>query len=301
MTTSEAPVPRTANLLACKQWWKVCFLYGDQEKYYRQIYGKAASQRIALSGTTPPNDTNDTLHNSNKSPKKFDKNELSMSPDIIFPTGRKSKIPFTQSRDGDNITMGYGMTDELKLNSRVTVLDDPFLFGLSDESISKDSGIIPDTKVNQSSVDIIDCHNSSNDSVNNSMPFNDINDLQLSQDEIKMLHLNNYTRRGNCISLPTTSGILNGSLSSSPNSCVVSKKLPMTDSISNSESPLPPPLPLRGMNNGIVGGVSNNTGSGNDGQRCGNISVNKSPKTSPTFGLNQNGLCADDQNILFDG
>uniref|UniRef100_A0A182QDT9 Protein prickle n=1 Tax=Anopheles farauti TaxID=69004 RepID=A0A182QDT9_9DIPT len=31
-----------------KQWWKVCFLYGgNQEKYYRQIYGKAASERLA--------------------------------------------------------------------------------------------------------------------------------------------------------------------------------------------------------------------------------------------------------------
>lgn len=30
----------TANILMCKQWWKVCWMYGDQEKYYRQLYGK---------------------------------------------------------------------------------------------------------------------------------------------------------------------------------------------------------------------------------------------------------------------
>lgn len=24
----------------CKQWWKVCWMYGDQEKYYRQLYGR---------------------------------------------------------------------------------------------------------------------------------------------------------------------------------------------------------------------------------------------------------------------
>lgn len=30
----------TANVLMCKQWWKVCWMYGDQEKYYRQLYGK---------------------------------------------------------------------------------------------------------------------------------------------------------------------------------------------------------------------------------------------------------------------
>lgn len=39
-------MPKTANLLACKRWWKVCFPHGDQEKYYRQIYGRAAAQRL---------------------------------------------------------------------------------------------------------------------------------------------------------------------------------------------------------------------------------------------------------------
>ncbi|XP_037828521.1 protein prickle isoform X2 [Lucilia sericata] len=53
MSSSIDPVvPRTANLLACKQWWRVCFLYGDQQKYYRQVYSKAAAQRLALSTTT---------------------------------------------------------------------------------------------------------------------------------------------------------------------------------------------------------------------------------------------------------
>ncbi|KAG8254495.1 hypothetical protein J6590_101430 [Homalodisca vitripennis] len=28
------------NLLMCRQWWKVCWVYGDQEKYYRQLYGR---------------------------------------------------------------------------------------------------------------------------------------------------------------------------------------------------------------------------------------------------------------------
>lgn len=45
--TQQKPLPKTANLLACKQWWKVCFLHGDQEKFYRQIYSRAAAQRLA--------------------------------------------------------------------------------------------------------------------------------------------------------------------------------------------------------------------------------------------------------------
>lgn len=53
MSSSIEPVvPRTANLLACKQWWRVCFLYGDQQKYYRQVYSKAAAQRLVLSANT---------------------------------------------------------------------------------------------------------------------------------------------------------------------------------------------------------------------------------------------------------
>ncbi|XP_072383737.1 protein prickle-like isoform X2 [Diabrotica undecimpunctata] len=34
----------SANVLMCRQWWKVCWMYGDQEKYYRQLYGKKSEQ-----------------------------------------------------------------------------------------------------------------------------------------------------------------------------------------------------------------------------------------------------------------
>lgn len=45
------------NLLACKRWWRVCFLYGDQQKYYRQVYGRAACQRLAASASENTNPT----------------------------------------------------------------------------------------------------------------------------------------------------------------------------------------------------------------------------------------------------
>lgn len=35
----------SANVLMCKQWWKVCWMYGDQEKYYRQLYGKHTTKK----------------------------------------------------------------------------------------------------------------------------------------------------------------------------------------------------------------------------------------------------------------
>lgn len=28
------------HVLMCKQWWRVCWMYGDQEKFYRQLYGR---------------------------------------------------------------------------------------------------------------------------------------------------------------------------------------------------------------------------------------------------------------------
>lgn len=43
MLITRRETPKTANLLACKQWWKVCFLHGNQEKYYREIYSQAAA------------------------------------------------------------------------------------------------------------------------------------------------------------------------------------------------------------------------------------------------------------------
>lgn len=240
--TSEAPVPRTANLLACKQWWKVCFLYGDQEKYYRQIYGKAASQRIAMSGS------NDTP----KTSKRGDAKE--QNPDIIFPTGRKSKIPFYHNRDA---SAAETATDELILNSRITVLDDPFLFGISDENLSKDSGIVPDTKLNPAAADIVDCHRIGDAS----LPMNDVNDLQLSEDELKILHFN-HSRRGYSVGRGDDSR-----LSPVNALAMMDKEFP------------PPPLPLRAIaSNGI-----------NDGRDI----IQRSPKTSPTFDVPQNGLSGD--------
>lgn len=43
----------SASVLMCRQWWKVCWIYGDQEKYYRQLYGrKNNSSRPAISTAT---------------------------------------------------------------------------------------------------------------------------------------------------------------------------------------------------------------------------------------------------------
>lgn len=172
----ETPVPRTANLLACKQWWKVCFLYGDQEKYYRQVYGKAASQRIALS--------------SNSSPKNETKEQQSSNSILLTEPRRKLKIPF--ERRNNNVILQEN--DKPNFNSRITVLDDPFLFGIDDENLSKDSGIVPDTSRNHKTSDLIECHQI--DGYLSSA--RDINDLLLSEDELKILHLNK-SRRGNYI------------------------------------------------------------------------------------------------------
>lgn len=118
METTPA-IPRTANLLACKQWWKVCFLYGDQDKYYRQIYGKAASKRLAMSQARQQNPSPQNAEN---------------DPDVIFPC---------RSHRGILITKKKPEVEETK-PSRVTILDDPFLLGLDpipNGNQSRDSGI----------------------------------------------------------------------------------------------------------------------------------------------------------------
>ncbi|CAH0394990.1 unnamed protein product [Bemisia tabaci] len=42
----------SSNILMCRQWWKVCWIYGDQEKYYRQLYARRPSNQGAFSPPT---------------------------------------------------------------------------------------------------------------------------------------------------------------------------------------------------------------------------------------------------------
>lgn len=132
MTTSTNNISQQANLLACKQWWKVCFLHGDQQKYYRQIYGKAAAERLALA-------------NQSKDPPTIDDKPSSSTTSALHPTTpslfpakhssrRRSKnyaADKSQQKNNNIIDNNTAMPDLIKPNSRVTVLDDPFLFGLT--------------------------------------------------------------------------------------------------------------------------------------------------------------------------
>ncbi len=42
----------SANALLNRQWWRVCFVHGDQTKYYRQLYGH---KRAAIRSTQMKN------------------------------------------------------------------------------------------------------------------------------------------------------------------------------------------------------------------------------------------------------
>lgn len=107
--TPSDSLPKTANLRVCKQWWKICFLQGDQEKYYRQIYGRAAVQRLANCAKT--GDDNQTIY-----PTKFH------SP----------------------VNIGTTFNDALKMSDAIiasrNILDNPFMFNKVNENGS-DSGI----------------------------------------------------------------------------------------------------------------------------------------------------------------
>jgi hypothetical protein len=151
---SSDTVPRTANLLACRQWWKVCFLYGDQEKYYRQIYGKAASQRMAKSEVK----------------KTSDKSK------IIFPTKQHQPVVI----DDDELYPLPTLAGERTTHqSKVTVLDDPFLFGLRENEHESDSGINVDATCTSTARDFW-----------MGGPADIYREFKLSEDELKALHLN---------------------------------------------------------------------------------------------------------------
>ena len=136
-------VPKTANLLACKQWWKVCFLHGDQEKYYRQIYSRAAAQRLA--NYQKEEEEDDGFGDRNKSPLPAT-NESK----IIFPTKLHSPVVI---ENGTHDTFKLHEYQNRRLRSYrddpivpgksiINILDDPFLFGINEVNENgSDSGI----------------------------------------------------------------------------------------------------------------------------------------------------------------
>ncbi|EDV59713.1 protein prickle isoform X1 [Drosophila erecta] len=162
-----AMVPRTANLLACKQWWRVCFLYGDQQKYYRQLYSKAAAQRLADANQEPDNardreydtvdcdliagqldggeDADDGIDLGDHSASANTKGGAAPAPAPagrpLFPLSsspRRSKKLLRSLRAhvrGEKLpkngtTTANESSEVTQRNARVTVLDDPFLFGI---------------------------------------------------------------------------------------------------------------------------------------------------------------------------
>lgn len=149
MSTSIEPVlPRTANLLACKQWWRVCFLYGDQQKYYRQVYSKAAAQRLALSNKTkkavatteaetsstapPPLFPKQTIPSSQRRTKKLLKS-LRTSDDNHDDEDDDNDDDHNNNRSTISKEPSKKKNEEVTNNAaKVTILDDPFLFGIDD-------------------------------------------------------------------------------------------------------------------------------------------------------------------------
>lgn len=148
-TSTMEGIPQQANLLACKQWWKVCFLYGDQEKYYRQVYGKAASQRLAMSSNLQE-DTQPSESSASTTTTTTDEKRPFVTLPTLFPmkhpSRRRSKMYSTSSSDRHQQKQAniihHSKPDIIQPNSKVTVLDDPFLFGVNEyANLSEDSGI----------------------------------------------------------------------------------------------------------------------------------------------------------------
>ena len=48
LSESNAGKSGSASSILNKQWWRVCFVHGDQTKFYRQLYGKRAAIRTQI-------------------------------------------------------------------------------------------------------------------------------------------------------------------------------------------------------------------------------------------------------------
>uniref|UniRef100_A0A182MN04 Protein prickle n=1 Tax=Anopheles culicifacies TaxID=139723 RepID=A0A182MN04_9DIPT len=155
-----------------KQWWKVCFLYGgNQEKYYRQIYGKAASERLAAasakqmattSEVTPGNSSAKLLTTGKSIPTLPTKKQSPSSRFRASPPASSSASPALDDafrfRKGSPVIKSASSRSSLAmptvpvsgersprpnppvgiLRKRVTVLDDSFLLGNSVELLGSE-------------------------------------------------------------------------------------------------------------------------------------------------------------------
>lgn len=176
-TVSDS-IPRTANLLACKQWWRVCFLHGNQEKYYRQIYGKAASQRLATSSNNPI---------------CCGVEESSIKTSTMYfpepPTRRNIKVNASERLKQTMIATdqsSLSQSEGFKPNRKITILDDPFLFGVNERAnLSEDSGI--DNAQNGKLIPIFE--SKQRHPIEIDMNSDHCNELKNNESELLILHM----------------------------------------------------------------------------------------------------------------
>lgn len=259
--TATENLPRTANLLACKQWWRVCFLYGDQEKYYRQVYGRAASQRIASSNvgasdvTQQPNDSSSETTTGSGGGGIATNGRFGNGPTpTLFPSKqpsrRRSKTNSTERTKQSSTAAAAATTpasatlasrrEDLKLNRKITVLDDPFLFGMNEHAnLSEDSGIDNAAFESTSAPPPLKPKKSQRQ-------FNDVdlhrdlcNDLKINENDLRMLHMSRRNRSGVAIA----AGVVNESFSFSSES--EEQRQGQGSPASSSSSAAPPPLSPR--------------------------------------------------------
>ena len=86
------------HMLMCKQWWRVCWMYGDQEKFYRQLYGKKNTSRAIVTSTS----TTTTNSSSNYEEKN--------DGDTTNETNEFDKKKITSNYDGDGDSRAKSQT-----------------------------------------------------------------------------------------------------------------------------------------------------------------------------------------------
>ncbi|XP_053687192.1 protein prickle-like [Sabethes cyaneus] len=217
--------PAGSQVQAGRQWWKVCFLYGNQEKYYRQIYAKAASERLA------------------HATQQSNGNGPSGKAAIIFPTKQHRPILINGSRASQRKDADSDRP-AASAKKRVTVLDDSFLLGVSEDEQRSDSGINIDAATSQP--DESNHHlllQQQQQQSNRGMRRN----FHLSNEELRLLNSDKPLPGGGHVVEPavTPPGLTN----SSPIVSACGSPAQIAPNSSSSSSPQPPPAAV------VVGGL----------------------------------------------
>lgn len=115
MTSVNQNLGQNDHMLMCKQWWRVCWMYGDQEKFYRQLYGRKNTSRAIVTSTSTTVSNYDNIY-SELCNRKVPLNTVNTNSNLIMATESTdtSHIANLERQGAYQELYGLGATMSLK-------------------------------------------------------------------------------------------------------------------------------------------------------------------------------------------